>query len=131
MVTAFSDKTGFCTVILVCNKVLEVCFDIGRQQILAFFIHIEIHVDIICGNIRERVYSALFFFGIAFILSEYFPLRETKSVVGYGVEIDHERVLGCIRNDVDVIQIDIEGGLSGFRGSFLRSRHHPNADVPR
>ena len=41
-------------------------------------------------------------------------LRETKGVVGYGVEIDHERVLGCIRNDVDVIQIDIERGLSGF-----------------
>ena len=41
-------------------------------------------------------------------------LRETKSVIGYGVEIDHERVLGCIRNDVDVIQLDIEGGLSGF-----------------
>ena len=41
-------------------------------------------------------------------------LRETRNVVGYGVEIDHERVLGCIRNDVDVIQIDIEGGLSGF-----------------
>ncbi|MFZ4535851.1 methionine biosynthesis protein MetW [Propionivibrio sp.] len=41
-------------------------------------------------------------------------LRETKGVAGYGVEIDHESVLGCIRNDVDVIQIDIEGGLSGF-----------------
>ena len=41
-------------------------------------------------------------------------LRETKGVVGYGVEIDHERVLGCIRNDIDVIQIDIERGLSGF-----------------
>jgi methionine biosynthesis protein MetW len=41
-------------------------------------------------------------------------LRETRQVLGYGVEIDHERVLGCIRNDVDVIQIDIEGGLSGF-----------------
>jgi len=41
-------------------------------------------------------------------------LRETKGVVGYGVEIDHNSVLGCISNDVDVIQIDIEGGLSGF-----------------
>ena len=41
-------------------------------------------------------------------------LRETRQVMGYGVEIDHERVLGCIRNDVDVIQIDVEGGLSGF-----------------
>ena len=41
-------------------------------------------------------------------------LSETKEVCGYGVEIDHESVLGCIRNNVDVIQIDIEGGLSGF-----------------
>jgi len=41
-------------------------------------------------------------------------LRETKKVEGYGVEIDPESVLGCIRNSVDVIQIDIEGGLSGF-----------------
>ena len=41
-------------------------------------------------------------------------LRETKEVAGYGVEIDHGSVLGCIRNGVDVIQIDIEGGLSGF-----------------
>ncbi|WP_263768336.1 methionine biosynthesis protein MetW [Propionivibrio soli] len=41
-------------------------------------------------------------------------LRETKGVVGYGVEIDHQSVLGCIRNGVDVIQIDIERGLSGF-----------------
>ena len=41
-------------------------------------------------------------------------LRETKNVSGYGVEIDHEGVLGCIRNGVDVIQSDIEAGLSGF-----------------
>ncbi len=41
-------------------------------------------------------------------------LRETKEVSGYGVEIDHASVLGCIRNQVDVMQIDIEGGLSGF-----------------
>ena len=41
-------------------------------------------------------------------------LRETRGIDGYGVEIDPESVLGCIRNEVDVIQIDIEGGLSGF-----------------
>ncbi|MBK1680290.1 methionine biosynthesis protein MetW [Rhodocyclus tenuis] len=41
-------------------------------------------------------------------------LRETKGVSGYGVEIDAQRVLGCIRNGVDVIQIDIEQGLQGF-----------------
>ena len=41
-------------------------------------------------------------------------LRETKDVAGYGVEIDHASVLGCIRNGVDVIQMDIDHGLSGF-----------------
>ncbi|MEI7612527.1 MAG: methionine biosynthesis protein MetW [Betaproteobacteria bacterium] len=41
-------------------------------------------------------------------------LSETKDVQGYGVEIDHDSVLSCIRNGVNVIQIDIEGGLSGF-----------------
>jgi methionine biosynthesis protein MetW len=46
-------------------------------------------------------------------------LRENKEVAGYGVEIDHESVLGCIRNGVDVIQIDIEGGLSGFEDQLF------------
>ena len=41
-------------------------------------------------------------------------LRETRNVSGYGVEIDHDSVLGCIRNGVDVIQMDIDRGLSGF-----------------
>ena len=41
-------------------------------------------------------------------------LNENKNITGYGVEIDDNSVLGCIRNGVDVIQIDIEGGLSGF-----------------
>ncbi len=41
-------------------------------------------------------------------------LNENKGITGYGVEIDDDSVLGCIRNGVDVIQIDIEGGLSGF-----------------
>lgn len=41
-------------------------------------------------------------------------LRETRGVTGYGVEIDHENVLQCIRNGVDVIQMNIECGLSGF-----------------
>lgn len=41
-------------------------------------------------------------------------LVETRDVCGYGVEIDRESVLGCIRNGVDVIQMDIECGLSGF-----------------
>ncbi|MES2771454.1 MAG: methionine biosynthesis protein MetW [Pseudomonadota bacterium] len=41
-------------------------------------------------------------------------LRENKQVSGYGVEIDPARVLACINNGVNVIQTDIERGLSGF-----------------
>ena len=35
-------------------------------------------------------------------------LREAKDISGYGVEIDPASVLGCIRNGVDVIQMDID-----------------------
>jgi methionine biosynthesis protein MetW len=46
-------------------------------------------------------------------------LRETQRVRGYGVEISDENVLACVKNKVNVIQGDIEGGLSGFdAGSF-------------
>jgi methionine biosynthesis protein MetW len=41
-------------------------------------------------------------------------LAETREVEGYGVEIDPESVLHCIENGVNVIQMDIEGGLSGI-----------------
>ena len=42
-----------------------------------------------------------------------------KQAPGYGVEIDDAHVLECIRNDVNVLQMDLEDGLSAFRdGSF-------------
>ncbi|HPP46353.1 MAG TPA: methionine biosynthesis protein MetW [Accumulibacter sp.] len=41
-------------------------------------------------------------------------LRETRDVSGYGVEIDRDSILGCLRNGVDVIQMNIDSGLSGF-----------------
>ncbi|MDR1275055.1 MAG: methionine biosynthesis protein MetW [Candidatus Accumulibacter sp.] len=41
-------------------------------------------------------------------------LSETKRVEGCGVEINPQSVLQCVRNGVNVLQIDIEGGLSGF-----------------
>jgi methionine biosynthesis protein MetW len=34
---------------------------------------------------------------------------------GYGVEIDDAEVLACIRNDVNVLQLDLESGLALFR----------------
>lgn len=41
-------------------------------------------------------------------------LEETRDITGYGVEIDPDSVLGCIRNGVDVIQMNIDSGLLGF-----------------
>jgi methionine biosynthesis protein MetW len=41
-------------------------------------------------------------------------LRETRRVTGYGVEIADDGVLACVRNEVNVIQGDLERGLSGF-----------------
>jgi methionine biosynthesis protein MetW len=46
-------------------------------------------------------------------------LSEQRGGAGYGVEIDDEGVLACVRNGVNVIQGDLERGLSGFAdGSF-------------
>jgi methionine biosynthesis protein MetW len=46
-------------------------------------------------------------------------LWQTRLAPGYGVEIDDAHVLQCIRNDVNVLQMDLEDGLSAFRdGSF-------------
>jgi methionine biosynthesis protein MetW len=41
-------------------------------------------------------------------------LRESRRVTGYGVEIDDERVLACVKGGVNVIQGDLERGLSEF-----------------
>jgi methionine biosynthesis protein MetW len=41
-------------------------------------------------------------------------LRDARRVHGYGVEIADEGVVACIANRVNVIQSDLETGLSGF-----------------
>lgn len=41
-------------------------------------------------------------------------LWEEKRAPGYGVEIDDAHVLECIRNDVNVLQMDLEDGLAAF-----------------
>jgi len=41
-------------------------------------------------------------------------LRDTKQVKGYGVEKDDTSWLTCMKNGIDVIQMDLEAGLSGF-----------------
>ena len=46
-------------------------------------------------------------------------LRETRNASGYGIEIDDARIIASVRNGVNVIQSDLESGLSGFEsGSF-------------
>ena len=41
-------------------------------------------------------------------------LRDSRGVVGYGIEIDDSGVLASIGNGVNVIQSDLESGLAGF-----------------
>lgn len=41
-------------------------------------------------------------------------LQQTRGVTGYGVEIDDANVLKCVQNGVNVIQSDLERGLSEF-----------------
>lgn len=42
-------------------------------------------------------------------------LTEKKSVTGYGVENDPEKINGCIINGVPVIQQDIDAGIQNYR----------------
>ncbi len=42
-------------------------------------------------------------------------LWEARKAAGYGVEIDDAEVIACIRNDVSVLQLDLESGLATFR----------------
>lgn len=46
-------------------------------------------------------------------------LAETRGVTGYGVEIDIDNVVECVRRGVNVIQDDLNDGLSAFdRNTF-------------
>ena len=41
-------------------------------------------------------------------------LRESREARGYGIEINDDNIHACIENGVNVIQLDLETGLSGF-----------------
>jgi methionine biosynthesis protein MetW len=41
-------------------------------------------------------------------------LTEERGIAGYGVEIDDRNVLACVQNGINVIQRDLEAGLSVF-----------------
>ena len=43
-------------------------------------------------------------------------LGEKKSVIGYGVENDPEKINACIINGVSVIQQDIDAGIHNYKG---------------
>ncbi len=41
-------------------------------------------------------------------------LQQEKSVTGYGIEIDPKHILQCIEKGINVIQTDLDAGLSDF-----------------
>jgi methionine biosynthesis protein MetW len=41
-------------------------------------------------------------------------LRETRGVNGYGLEIDTKKIHQCLKNNINVIQTDLDAGLSDF-----------------
>jgi len=41
-------------------------------------------------------------------------LKDARGAHGYGIEIADENIATCIKNGVNVIQMDLESGLSGF-----------------
>jgi len=46
-------------------------------------------------------------------------LIETRQVRGYGVENAPEKILACIKNGINVIQADMDRGLTGFDDGFF------------
>jgi methionine biosynthesis protein MetW len=44
-------------------------------------------------------------------------LKETRAATGYGIEIDAANITASVGNGVNVIQIDLESGLSGFESN--------------
>lgn len=43
-------------------------------------------------------------------------LRETRGCTGYGIELDDAKVEACVARGVNVIQRNLEEGLSLFQG---------------
>ena len=41
-------------------------------------------------------------------------LKEARGASGYGIEIDDAKVIACVKNGVNVLQKDLESGLSEF-----------------
>ena len=41
-------------------------------------------------------------------------LQQEQNVSGYGIEIDEKNIISCLENGVNVIQTDLDAGLSQF-----------------
>ncbi len=48
-------------------------------------------------------------------------LRTSLEVKGYGVEKDDSNLIACIKNGTNVIQMDLEDGLSGFENQSFNT----------
>ena len=46
-------------------------------------------------------------------------LIDARGICGYGVEKDPARVIDCIQRGINVLQIDLEGGLNDFDDQFF------------
>jgi methionine biosynthesis protein MetW len=46
-------------------------------------------------------------------------LTEVRQICGYGVENDPEKLLACVKNGVNVIQMDLDKELEGFENGFF------------
>ena len=47
-------------------------------------------------------------------------LRDARQCTGYGIELDDAKVEACVARGVNVIQRNLEEGLSIFDGAFIR-----------
>ncbi|CUS41416.1 methionine biosynthesis protein MetW [Thalassolituus sp.] len=46
-------------------------------------------------------------------------LQDSKNVRGYGLEIDDDKITACISNGVNVIEQNLDNGLSNFRDNSI------------
>jgi methionine biosynthesis protein MetW len=59
-------------------------------------------------------------------------LQQTRGCAGYGVEIDDANVLACVRRGVNVIQLNLDEGLSMFDDAwFCRSTRCSICAMPK
>lgn len=68
-------------------------------------------LEIICDWIKPNSHILDLGCGDGALLTH---LKETRNVTGYGLEIDYENILKCIINGAQVIQTNLDQGISEF-----------------